>query len=88
MTFSLDYRLAPEHTFPAGLDDCERAVLHIMKKAYKDYGINTGRIALMGDSAGGGLVASLTYRFRHRTDIPQPKASILSLNSSSFALLI
>ena len=73
VTFSMDYRLAPEHVFPASLDDCERAVMHIMKEAYKDYGINKERIALMGDSAGGGLVASLTYRLRHRKDITQPK---------------
>lgn len=77
VTFSLDYRLAPEHVFPAGLNDCERAVVHVLKHSYKDYGFNRERVALMGDSAGGGLVATLTHRLRHRRDLPQPKAQVL-----------
>lgn len=77
VAFSIDYRLAPEHIFPAGLDDCERAVSHLLKHAYADYGIDKSRIILMGDSAGGGLTASLTHRLRNRYDIPRIKAQVL-----------
>lgn len=75
--FSMDYRLAPEHAFPAALDDCEHMVLEVLRRAYDKYGINRNRIALMGDSAGGGLIASLSYRLRYRRDIIQPKVQIL-----------
>lgn len=77
LTFSIDYRLAPEHVFPAGLNDCERVVLHILQNGYKQVEIDRKRVALMGDSAGGGLVATITHHLRHRKDIPQPKAQIL-----------
>lgn len=73
IAFSMDYRLAPEHVFPAALDDCEQMVLHVLQHGCLEYGINKSRVVLMGDSAGGGLIASLTYRLRNRQDIMQPK---------------
>lgn len=77
VTISVEYRLAPEHRFPMGLDDCERAVVYLLKHAYATYDVDPTRVALMGDSAGGGLVASLTHRLRHRSDIPPIKAQVL-----------
>src|SRR5690606_23215642 len=53
---SLDYRLAPEHGFPAGLDDAA-AVLDWLPGAADGLGLASGRVALMGDSAGGNLAA-------------------------------
>lgn len=50
----LDYRLAPEHRFPAAFDDAQ-AALDRLESAVGDM----GRVALAGDSAGGGLVLSL-----------------------------
>ena len=50
-TVSLDYRLAPEHPFPAAVDDCVAAY-----RALLEGGIKPADIVLAGDSAGGGLV--------------------------------
>ncbi|MGO9430943.1 alpha/beta hydrolase [Rhodoblastus sp.] len=64
--FVPDYRLAPEHPFPAALDDalaCYRALL--------DKGYPPERIAVAGDSAGGGLALSLCLRLR-AVSVPQP----------------
>ncbi|MQA94822.1 MAG: alpha/beta hydrolase fold domain-containing protein [Streptosporangiales bacterium] len=53
---SVGYRLAPEHRFPAALDDA-RAVLADVAARPDRYGIDAGRIAIWGDSAGGNLAA-------------------------------
>jgi acetyl esterase len=54
---SVDYRLAPEHTFPAGLDDTI-AVTHWIGTHGSTIGIDTARLAIGGDSAGGNLAAA------------------------------
>jgi acetyl esterase/lipase len=57
--FSLDYRLAPEHRFPAAADDVFAAYTWLSSTVSSDH-----RIALAGDSAGGNLVLGLSVRLR------------------------
>ena len=51
---SVDYRLAPEHKYPAGLDDCYEVTRQVFASAAR-YGIKKRNIILIGDSAGGNL---------------------------------
>ena len=57
--YALDYRLAPEHPFPAPLEDTVAAYKQLLSQ-----GIAPGKIAIAGDSAGGGLVVAALVAIR------------------------
>ncbi|MBA5779143.1 alpha/beta hydrolase [Stappia sp. F7233] len=61
---SVDYRLAPEHPYPQGPDDCEAAALWLVSEGAKR--LNVLRFAIGGDSAGANLAAATLIRMRDR----------------------
>ena len=68
--FSVNYRLAPKHRFPAALDDCVDAYKWLLAQ-----GIPANKIAVTGDSAGGNLVLTLLLKLRE-SGIPIPACGV------------
>jgi acetyl esterase/lipase len=66
-----EYRLAPEHPFPAALDDAVAAYEWLLQR-----GADAKRIVVAGDSAGGGLALSVMLALKQR-DLPLPGGAIL-----------
>lgn len=60
---AVDYRLAPEHPYPAPLDDCERAIRFAIENARR-WGCSAERIIVGGDSSGGNLAIASTMRMK------------------------
>ncbi|HSM96132.1 MAG TPA: alpha/beta hydrolase [Rhizomicrobium sp.] len=66
--YAVDYRLAPEHPYPAGLDDCVAAYRGLLDK-----GIAASSIVIAGDSAGGNLTLTTALKLK-ALGLPQPAA--------------
>lgn len=82
--FSVDYRLAPEHPFPAGLEDAQAAFSWVRRNAPR-YGVDPGRIAVGGDSAGGNFSAVACQQLLFRGE-PGPAAQLLLYPGTDFRL--
>lgn len=76
---AVDYRLGPEHRFPAAVDDSIMATRHVLRQAAQ-FGMDAQRVAVGGDSAGGNLSAVVCLALR---DEPEPGSAGLA-----FQLLI
>jgi acetyl esterase len=73
---SVDYRLAPEHPFPAGLNDCYDVAEEFIR--YNSYlGKESYHIILMGDSAGGNLAAAVSLLAADRKDFKVERQILL-----------
>ncbi len=64
MVIAVDYRLAPEHRFPAGLEDCYAVLQDLYRGEFE--GLSPENITLIGDSAGGNLAAAVSLLARDR----------------------
>jgi acetyl esterase/lipase len=68
VTVSVDYRLAPEHPFPAPVEDCYAGLKWLFAHA-SELGVEPSRIAIGGASGGGGLCAGLALLARDREEV-------------------
>ena len=60
--FSINYRLAPDHKFPEGLDDAWQAYVWLVVNSEDQLGVRPDKILLFGDSAGGNFIASICLK--------------------------
>jgi len=67
---SINYRLAPENLFPAGLEDCTKAYQWLLRQGFKPW-----NIVIAGDSAGGNLTLATILKLRDK-EIPFPKGVV------------
>lgn len=80
-TFAVDYRLAPEHPFPAAIDDVASAVRWLRQRDQVErFGIDPTRIGAFGGSAGGNLVSLLGTRGTGALDAGSRVAAVVELS--------
>ncbi|KFH69870.1 hypothetical protein MVEG_04674 [Podila verticillata NRRL 6337] len=72
--FAVDYRLAPEHPFPAALHDASHAFCHLTDP--KECGFDPANVTVAGDSAGGGLTVGLLM-YQRDQGMPTPSKGVL-----------
>lgn len=81
---SVDYRLAPEHRFPAAVIDCVAATRWVAKHA-AELGIDGQRLGVGGDSAGGNLAAVVAQQLRNSGDTPDLIGQLLIYPATDLA---
>src|SRR5262244_161268 len=84
LVVAIDYRLAPEHKFPAAVDDC-LAAYRWLKTHGRDVGADTARVAVAGDSAGGNL-AAVVSQLAASAGAPRPACQVLIYPAVDFSL--
>src|SRR5579862_2334887 len=85
VVIAVDYRLAPEHPFPAAIDDAYEALVWVSKNS-KKISVDSGRMAVAGDSAGGNIAAVVARKARENglTQL-RYQALIYPVTDSSFS---
>ena len=81
---AVDYRLAPEHKFPAAVEDC-LAAYRWLRGHGRDIGADPARVGVGGDSAGGNLSAVVSQQARAE-GLPVPSCQVLIYPATDFAL--
>lgn len=81
---SVEYRLAPEHPYPAGPDDCEAAALWLVANARREFGAET--FAVGGESAGAHLAAVTLLRLRDKHGVASCRAANLVFGCFDLAM--
>jgi acetyl esterase len=81
---AIDYRLAPEHRFPAAVDDCVAAYVWLRRHG-DGLGGDRARVAVAGDSAGGNL-AAVVSQLAARNGVPVPTCQVLIYPATDFTL--
>jgi acetyl esterase len=84
LVVAVDYRLAPEHKFPAAVEDCLAAYRWLRAKG-RDVGADTDRVAVAGDSAGGNLSAVVS-QLTASGGTPVPTCQVLIYPAVDFSL--
>ena len=74
--FSIDYRLAPEHPYPWGIEDCFNVYYWLITEGFDMFGIKPEKVYIVGDSAGGNLSTCVTT-LSIQNSIPTPDMWIL-----------
>lgn len=82
---SVDYRLAPEHPFPVPLNDCIAATQWVLSNA-SELGVDTSRVAVGGDSAGGNLAACVAQFARDQGISLRQQILVYPVTQPSFDL--
>lgn len=86
LVFNVDYRLAPEHPFPAAFEDCVDAIRWAARVA-PEYGGDPSRLAVGGDSAGGNLSSAAAIALANDPEAPKVSAALLIYGAFDFAKL-
>ena len=84
LTFSVDYRLAPEHPFPAGFNDCIHAI-HFAHHNARLWGGDPVRLVVAGDSAGANLAAASAIELANTVGAPTVRGVGLSYGVYDFS---
>lgn len=84
LVVAVDYRLAPEHKFPAAVEDCFAAYRWLRAKG-RDLGADTAKVAVAGDSAGGNLSAAVS-QLAAANNIAVPTCQVLIYPAVDFSL--